>query len=51
MFIQDADLFGLRQGDILAGIPFPLLKVVELPLLGTIKDAEHVPVTHLILRA
>lgn len=34
MFVQDADLTRLRQGDILQAIPFPLLSTGELVFLG-----------------
>lgn len=35
MFVQDADIGCLRQGDILAGVPFPLLCLKEVLILGT----------------
>ena len=36
MFVEDADIACLRQGDILEGIPFPLLRAEDLVLLGRI---------------
>jgi hypothetical protein len=35
MFVQDADMACLRQGDIVAGIPFPLLGLKEVLILAT----------------
>jgi hypothetical protein len=35
MFVPDADMACLRQGDILCNIPFPLISFSELQILGT----------------
>src|SRR5437867_6472410 len=43
MFIRDADLTCLRQGDILAGIPFPLLKSDEIAILGRLLGETPMP--------
>jgi hypothetical protein len=36
MFLTDADMNGLRQGDILANLPFPLVRSVDLRFLGSL---------------
>ncbi len=43
MFVQDTDIQQdcLRQGDILEGIPFPLLDLKSLPVLGQIQPGKR----------
>ncbi len=38
MFIEDADMTCLRQGDVLKGIPFPLIRPQDLCVLGSVID-------------
>jgi hypothetical protein len=42
MFVAEADTACLRQGDILANLPFPLIRPQEFPALGTYRPMDGV---------
>ena len=50
MFEADADMSCLRQGDILANIPFPLLRIEQLRVLGTVTSEGVADVSFSVLK-